>query len=367
MLSKLAFDAKRAFHNGTGLGNYSRDFIKLLKNHASKLGLFTPKGGRFAHQFQSERIEIIHPQGFFASIFPSYWRTFGITKWLKNSDYTHYHGLSAELPYGIAHWSGKKIVSIHDLIFEKHPQWYKPIDRWLYSRKAQYACQVADKIIAISKQTASDIQEVYQVDASKIAIIPPLCHPGFYDQPSTIRPAHLPKKFILYVGTIEPRKGLHLIIEALEILDEDIPLIVVGKINAKYFITFAQGWNALSNKGLLRHLSPAMDDLIALYDACEFLVYPSQAEGYGMPIMEAALRGKSSIVGTSPCLVEAGGSSAWALQSNDSHELADKIHTWWHNPELLAQKSLQAKEHSQNYYPAMILEKIAAVYDLKFD
>src|SRR5690348_9509509 len=111
----IAFDAKRAFLNQSGLGNYSRTLIKSLirsftGNHFT---LFTPSISNTPfYQFvkTSKNVSIVTPKGLLNKAFKSYWRSYGITKELAGVDC--FHGLSNELPFNIKEFKGKKIVTI---------------------------------------------------------------------------------------------------------------------------------------------------------------------------------------------------------------------------------------------------------------
>ena len=155
---------------------------------------------------------------------------------LKNNHIQLYHGLTNELPLGI-HKSGiKTVVSIHDLIFIRFPELYPYFDRKIYKSKFKYACKIADKIIAISQQTKSDIIKYFGIKEEKIEVIYQGCHPIFQkplptEELERIKQQYqLPEKYVLNVGTIEKRKNLLSLVKAIKPL-EDINLVIVGKKN----------------------------------------------------------------------------------------------------------------------------------------
>src|SRR6478735_8899366 len=124
----IGFDAKRAFHNQTGLGHYSRTLV----------------------QFNEENIHQILPSRFPATLFTAAWRSSWVKKDLKKLKIDLYHGLSHEIPIGIQKTNIRSVVTIHDLIHERYPEQYNPVDVKIYSKKFRYACQHADRIIATS-------------------------------------------------------------------------------------------------------------------------------------------------------------------------------------------------------------------------
>ena len=165
---RIGFDAKRAFYNQTGLGNYSRDAIRILSQYHpdNDYFLYTPK------LLQNNRLSFIQdrdnchtriPFSFIGNLFKKYWRSKNIVKDLIQDEIDIYHGLSHELPLGIEKTKIKSVVSIHDLIFIRYPHLFSTIDCKIYHKKFLSACKRADKIIAISKQTKIDIIEFFNI------------------------------------------------------------------------------------------------------------------------------------------------------------------------------------------------------------
>ncbi len=155
---KIGFDAKRAFLNSSGLGNYSRNTLNALKEYYNdnQYVLFTP--GINEELFSNYKdFDVISPDSSLSKIFKSLWRSFSVSRQLKNHELDVFHGLSNELPEGIHKTDVPSVVTIHDLIFMEFPQFYKSIDRKIYYTKVKYASEAAKKIIAISSQTKNDL------------------------------------------------------------------------------------------------------------------------------------------------------------------------------------------------------------------
>ena len=96
---------------------------------------------------------------------------------------SHFHGLSHELPYGIQNTNIKTVVSIHDLIAIRYPQYFKSRPYFL-CQKSQYACQIANKIIAVSQQTKEDIIRFFNIEEDKIEVIYQGCNKVFQEEQS---------------------------------------------------------------------------------------------------------------------------------------------------------------------------------------
>ena len=146
---RIGFDAKRAYCNNTGLGNYSRDTIRLLAQYypSNEYHLYTPKlthNKRLNFISHYNQIRVHSPQHFLNKQFSSLWRTVFLSKYIQTSKLDIFHGLSHELPLNIHRSKIKTVVSIHDLIAIRFPQFFNAFDRFSYVKKSPYACRVAD-------------------------------------------------------------------------------------------------------------------------------------------------------------------------------------------------------------------------------
>jgi glycosyltransferase involved in cell wall biosynthesis len=291
----IGFDAKRAFFNRTGLGNYSRNLIMALAAYASdnRYQLFTPRP-KSVHHFRNlpdtNNIDIISPEG---KMPQGLWRAYGLTKLFDKYSTELYHGLSAELPFNIGLSRVKRVVTIHDLIFLRFPELYPAIDRFIYKKKTIHACRNADHIIAISQQTKRDLINFLSISPEKISVVYQNCDPQFTTPiaPEAIEAVrtkfNLPKDFILNVGTLEKRKNAAVIIEALAQLERKMPLVLVGKATdyLEQLHTLVKQ-HRLQRQVIFLH-DVGYADLPALYRAASIFAYPSIFEGFGIPIIEA--------------------------------------------------------------------------------
>ncbi|MEO7216126.1 glycosyltransferase family 1 protein [Mucilaginibacter sp.] len=330
---KIGYDAKRAFLNNTGLGNFSRWLIKTTAEHypENTYLLYTPKlkPNKWRNFFESfSNVKIITPAGKYLT---ALWRSKGVVSTLKKDGIDIYHGLSYELPLGIGHTGIRSVVSIHDLIFLRFPQYYGWINRLIYTAKTKRACKTADRVIAISERTKQDLVELLNIDEHKIDVVYQGCAPEFSierssEEKAAIKQKHnLPDRFILNVGTIEERKNLMLLAKALPHLKTTIPVVVVGKTTAyldevKAFLSA----NNLTDQILFMH-QVTFDDLPAVYQSADLFVYPSRYEGFGIPILEALVSSVPVIAATGSCLEEAGGEFSRYVGPDDEKALATQI------------------------------------------
>ncbi len=370
---KIGFDAKRAYQNYTGLGNYSRDLIRNLLTFFpnNEYHLYAPKiveNPRFDFVNLYKNVHSHSPESPYHKRFKGIWRTLDLEKELLKNEIDVFHGLSNEIPKRTSN-KIKYVVTIHDLIFKRFPSTYNAIDRKIYDIKFKYAAQKADKIIAISEQTKQDIVDFYQIAPSKIEVIYQTCHQNFKHQyseeeKSKVREKYkLPEQYLLNVGTIETRKNLNALIQALPLLKNKIPLVVVGK-KTKYinFIKVQMQKLKLSDNQVLFLEGVSIDELPAIYQMAEIFVYPSVFEGFGIPIIEA-LYSKTPVITTQGgCFLEAGGMYSQYVEPNNFQELAHTIDEVLKNEELRNTMKEEGFKYAQKFNPKLLSQQLMNVY-----
>jgi len=344
---KIGFDAKRAFNNKSGLGNYSRDIIRMaVARKQDDIFLFTPKKNI---SFKTKDAKIILPPEGIDTWIPSYWRSFSIMKEVQKFKLDIFHGLSNELPFTLGNYI-KKVVTIHDLIFKRYPQWYPYFDRKIYDWKFKLACQNADKIIAVSEQTKADIIHFYGIDEQKIKVVYQTCNESFKtkatkEEIQKVREEYqLPEDFLLNVGTIEARKNALNIVKALHQHKIEMPLYIIGR-NTKYAkeIKYYIAENNLENQIKILH-NVSNTELPIFYQMAKIFIYPSTFEGFGIPIIEALYSGTPVISSQGSCFSEAGGENSIYTEVNNIDALAEAILSLLNNEEkckLMVEKGLK--------------------------
>ncbi len=336
----IGYDAKRIFHNNTGLGNYSRDLVRILSSYYpdNQYFLYNPKPAKINRLEIKNNMIIRQPQGFISKKIPSLWRSKLIVNDLKKDKIKIYHGLSGELPVGIDKTPIKSVVTIHDLIFLRYPELYKPIDRKIYTQKFKKACQIADKIVAISEQTKKDIIDFFKIPAEQIDVIYQGCHQVFKTlyldkaKQEVKQKYNLPDEFILNVGTIEPRKNAFTIVKAIK--DTDYHLVLVGRKTpyASEIQKYIEENNMQNRIHFLEGLS--LKEFAIIYQSAKLFVYPSIYEGFGIPIIEALFSKIPVITNKNGVFSEAGGEFSYYLEDvYNEFEMQDLIIKIYQNPD----------------------------------
>ena len=364
----IALDAKRAFHNTRGLGNYSRDLIRILQEHEiGHLYLFNPQKRKFLGVKIDENTTEITPQSFFWRKLKSLWRSLKITDIAKKLPIDIYHGLSGEIPRNI-YKHVPTVVTIHDLIFMRYPQLYSFFDRKMHYRKFLYAAHNAQHIIAISEQTKQDIIRYLGVPENKISVVYQGCHKAFKQtyteaEKAAVRTKYqLPERFVLNVGAIEPRKNALEIVKAIAPL-QDLSLVLVGKQTAYYqqIRNYAQQHHMEHRVQALTGVT--MEELAIIYQLSEVFCYPSVFEGFGIPIIEALFSGVPVITTQGSCFPEAGGSnSIYISLTNAAQEIRQAITHINSHPQLRQQMINSGYQHAQNFTDEAVYKQLITIY-----
>lgn len=367
---KIGFDAKRAFHNMRGLGNYSRDLIRILQERkVADLYLFNPKPKAFSGVKIDTQTHVITPKSFFWKKLKSLWRILKISELSKKEQLDVYHGLSGEIPLGI-YKNTYTIVTIHDLIFVRYPHLYSFFDRKIHFWKFRYAAHKSHHVIAISEQTKRDIVDFLGIPESKISVVYQGCHKAFKEiyseeEKRKVRKKYgLPEKFVLNVGAIEPRKNALEIVKAIK--DLDISLVLVGK-KTKYFDEIENFCRKNQmQKRVLTLKNVPMEDLAIIYQLATVFCYPSVFEGFGIPIIEALFSKVPVITSAGSCFPEAGGKhSIYIDLNNASTEIKQAILTIIANDELRKTMIEKGFEYAQNFTDDSVFQQLTRVYKMR--
>jgi glycosyltransferase involved in cell wall biosynthesis len=377
----IGFDAKRAFHNHTGLGHYSRTLIRSLSEYhpEHQYYLFNPKPSSL-FSLSAENIKEIQPAGLMNKLFRSAWRSNWVTKDLQKLNIDLYHGLSHEIPFGIEKTGIKSVVTIHDLIHERFPEQYSPLDIKIYTKKYRNACTHADKVIAISNQTRQDLIDYYKVPEEKIEVCYQSCNPAFAYQVSeeekqrVKKQYNLPKQFFLSVGSIIERKNLLNVCKAVFLLrnEFDIPLVVIGGgTKYKQQVEDYVRQNGLEKKIIFLSDSPfaksskafqSAIDFPAIYQSSLAMIYPSFFEGFGIPILEALWSKVPVITSNVSCLPEAGGDAAYYVNPNSAEEIAEGMKKIYSDKLFAENMSTKGWHHAQNFTQQKCADAVMNVY-----
>lgn len=333
-----------ASRNLTGIGNYSAEILKeLLKSEQGDYELhvfdFMKRNGapelvasHMGESFDPSRLHTVTgmPLGAYiragkAGRIRSYEK---ITH--SSADLTVFFNYLA--PDGLR---GKRIITIYDMVCGRFPETMDDRNRKLLSDHLQSSADKADAVMTISEFSRSEIMDLLGVTADKIYVAPCGVDSAFYcpgEDPDGDRAAVREKfgveDYILYVGTLEPRKNIGTLVKAFEKIASDHPslsLVLAGGV----------GWHSESTLGLIEN-SPVKSRIVRtgyisnedkrlLYRAARLFIFPSMYEGFGMPVTEAMACGTSCVIADTSSLPEVAGGLCPAVKYDDVDGFATAI------------------------------------------
>lgn len=367
---RIGFDAKRAFHNASGLGNYSRDVLRILATHRPEHAYvaYNPKPARVPFAPRNGSVEVRLPSTVLGRALPAVWRQAFILRDLRRDRIDLFHGLSAELPRGLARAGIPGVVTIHDLIFERMPELYAGVDRRIYRAKARRALAEARRVVAISEQTRRDLVELYGADPGRVRVVYQGCHEAFQQEiPDDVlaRVAlerRLPSELILSVGTIEPRKNLALAVRALARIP-GVALVVVGRPTAYLREVERVAASCGVSDRVVRLEAVSTAELAALYRLARALVYPSRYEGFGIPIVEALFSGTPVVTTRGGCFEEAGGPGSAYVDPDDAEGLARELSAILEDPGRRERMRAEGLAHAARFRDEAVAARLFEVYE----
>jgi glycosyltransferase involved in cell wall biosynthesis len=197
---------------------------------------------------------------------------------------------------------GIRATTIHDLVPLRHPDWVHPQTYRMHSRKYEHAARTCNLIVVNSKFTAGEVVDLLQFPRERICVAYPGVHPAYVvDGPTR----DLGGLYVLTVATLERRKNLETLLQAMTIVRARHPELRLAAVGAP-------GWQgpSLDREGVLPLGYVEDEELAALYRGASVFVYPSRFEGFGIPIVEAMACGTPVVASAHPSLDEASGDAA---------------------------------------------------------
>ena len=210
------------------------------------------------------------------------------------------------------------VVTIHDLVSLRFPETMATWNRAYLRRTLPRVAAAADRVIAVSGDTADDLERLLRVPHSRIRVVPNGIQARFFGTPSVPTPVTGP--YILFVGTIEPRKNLPRLVEAYQLLRR------AGRVE-RLVIVGAPGWNDVRvDRTSVELLGRVSDETLhALYASASCLVIPSLHEGFGVPAVEAMAAGCPVVAALAGALPEVCGDAAVIVDPLDPRAIASGI------------------------------------------
>jgi glycosyltransferase involved in cell wall biosynthesis len=247
------------------------------------------------------------------------------------------------------------VLTVHDLSYLFFPQGFRALNRSYLQTFTRLSVRRARRVIAVSESTKRDLVEQYDLSPGKVDVVHNGVDPGFQPLPvgqvaAFRREKGLPDRFILFVGTLEPRKNVVGLVEAYARLPKDRPpLILVGGKGWLYDEIFTRV-EALGLAGEVRFVGYVPAEVLPLwYSAADLFVYPSLYEGFGLPPLEAMACGTAVISSTASSLPEVVGEAGLLIDPADTEALAKAMEQVLSDTEMRKQMQSAGLVQAQNF------------------
>jgi len=263
------------------------------------------------------------------------------------------------------------VLTVHDLIFHLFPQHHKRLNRWYLNAALPRYCRHADAIICVSRHSKGDLVQLWDVDPDKVHVVYEAADPRFRPVPpaqvAAVRARYgLPERYLLTVGTIEPRKNLGRLLDALAQLratGEDVRLVVVGSMGWLYQdfldkLARFEPRHAVVQPGFVPDA-----DLPAVYSGATMTVMASLYEGFGLPVLESMACGTPVVSSRAASLPELGGGAARYFDPENVDQMAAVIGAVWRDPDRRQDMRTRGLAQAARFSWARAAEETMRVYD----
>jgi glycosyltransferase involved in cell wall biosynthesis len=318
----------------TGVGHYTLELARALAliSPSDQFELvspapFDPDAQREIDRAKLPNLRTVNPR---ASSIRGHWWSIGLPLYARKAGLDVFHGTNFDVPL----WKGRRsVVTIHDLSALLHPDKHRTRTVRRARLRLPLVVRLADIIITPTESVKREVCQRLGVKASKVTAIPSAARLGFRPMaPAKTVPIRkrlgVEDDFLLFVGTLEPRKNLLTLLKAFQQTMGSSPrsqLVIAGgegwlMDELFAFIKKSEIADRLCLTGYLKD-----EDLCALYSSCKAFIYPSVYEGFGLPPLEAMACGAPVIAGRIPALQETLGKAALLVEPMDVEELAQAI------------------------------------------
>ncbi len=365
-------DISAAVHSKAGIGRYAESLARaLIAAQPERFGLFYNQGGngRFPSTLPANTPRRTVNLGY------KPWRTAVLLGQLAHVPFnrlvpgvTLFHSTEHLL---LPLRGVPTVLTVHDLIYKLFPAYHKKLNYWFLNAAMPIFCRRASAIIAVSQASKRDIVHHYGIDAAKIHVVYEAAAPHFQPPDAAriaqVRQAYrLPEQFLIHLGTIEPRKNLSRLLDALQALRRDFPALRLVLAGGKGWL-FDDFFAKIATLGLQDVVIPLGwvpdDDLPAILAAARLAVQPSLYEGFGLPLLEHMACGQVVAASNSSSHPEVGGSAAAYFDPQNVEEMTAVLHRLLTDKEEYRHRQQLGLAQAAQFSWARAAKETIAVYD----
>ena len=311
-----------------GISRFSLEICKQLKKLNLDFKIIIPNWLDYDNKEGFDIVKYGHLKSHF-------WEQIDLLRFLKSLEKPLLLNLSGLGPL----FYKNQIITIHDLAFYNNKKWFSKVYTFFYSHVTPILANNASKILTVSEFSKTEIIKYLKIDKNKIIVIYNAVSSDFKDSSIDFSSPIIVGKYILAVSSIDPRKNLQRLINVFTSLNiKGYKMILVGKTSKHFNVTLS---NSSKNVVFTGFVSDA--ELSNLYKNCDFFIYPSLYEGFGIPPLEAMKNGCAVIVSKIPSLVEVCADGAFYIDPYDDHSIKEAILKIINDPMLKTELQSKSK------------------------
>ncbi len=354
----------------TGVGHYTLELARHLANSsADEIFVVSPRG--FIASIESEtsggsNLHLTRPT---ISPLTRYWWSIGLPRYIRKNRIEVFHGTNFEVPLRC---KCPSVVTIHDLSMVLHPQTHERRRVRRARRRLPMMTRTATMVITPTEAVRQEVYQHLEISLDRIVTIPEAARSAFRRQDPGLtanvrKRLEITKPFVLYVGTVEPRKNLLTLVRAFEDVvsgsDFSLQLVIAGRKGWMVDDLFRQVRQSPVAEQIIFTGYLSDDDLCALYSSCALFVYLSLYEGFGLPPLEAMACGAPVIASRIPSLSETISEAALLVAPTDVRELARNIRSLLQDEDLRTQLAKKGAQRASELGWDRTAQLTKAVYD----
>lgn len=373
---KIGVDARTLIGNRSGVGNYLANIVEsgVFDGH-TVYAYYDPSDG--------ERSEFAVPDGTqfrwrpcrcpalversFGPAQPIWWVNVTLYRSLTRDDADCFFGPNFVQPVA---FDGPSAVIVHDMIHRTLPEVHTTAYRLYLRVFLSASLRQADHVVTVSEHTKRDLQQFHQIPNDRVSVAHGAADDVFRPRELSAETRErlcetfdIPERFALYVGNIEPRKNLVALLDALAMVEDRPPLVVVGQEHlADEALETALDRCTFRDRIHFTGYVPEAD-LPLLYNMASVFVYPSLYEGFGLPPLEAMQSGTPVVVSDRTSLPEVVGEAGITVDPDDTAALGDAVARLWSDAEARSTFEERGRERAAQFSWERTATRISDVLD----
>jgi glycosyltransferase involved in cell wall biosynthesis len=352
-----------------GIGTYIRELVPAMAeaDPSLQVTLFHASFPNASPEPWMDRFHTVELPGSIRRMYP-FWDLLGrppLPESLAGADVLHAPSPSTIPPPGRGQ---RLVVTVHDVAFRVYPSLFPTPWRLLFRAGTRRAVKRADAVITVSEHTAGDLVRFYDADPARLHVVPLAASlPETAEDPArALQRLNVRPPYVLFVGTLEPRKNLVRLVRAYRraVASAGLPhrLVLAGPLGWHHHRLLAEIRAGGPGEVILTGRT-APEDLDALYRGADVFVYPSLYEGFGLPVLEAMARGTPVVCSNASSLPEVAGDAAVTVDPRSVGGLASALERLLADPDRLRRLSQAGMERAQRFSWEQTARSTLKVYD----